>query len=547
VRLSQGTELLHWFEQQCNQANNDLEIELRLESDSDLIRVITQHGSKGMEYPYVFIPFATRHKDPLTFGNKSVSYIEYHDEKGNLCLSLDGSNEAKAAMSREAYAESIRLLYVAITRAEQRCYVFCCAFDAYHLSPLGKTLSLVEPIKSDEGCLKQESILSALQTIQSQAPNDIGIRQVELDGDDCSLITLTTDLSPNMVSHPPQLMNTGVMPCVSQFTGKIERDWWLSSFSALSRNMRHAGVSLPDRDMTTTSLDSMEYTVQNKMCFKLAKGAHTGNLLHDILEHTDFSDPDWHTSLEKPLLTYGELKATGNHLNTSLTRFTPDDLIEWLEVILSTPFITGGSLTTVDIELNHDKNTGINAKQSTEQSAKQSTEQSSKKITEHNTKQNPELPDSQQTVRLGCLADLTMQYTLRESEFYFPMQGQGTIALAKLLTDHRNRAERNKNKLNQNYQQPVTLPNYQQLSGMMHGFIDLIFEYNGKYYLCDYKSNHLGDHFYDYQYDSLLNNIEQNYYDLQYLIYALALHKYLQQTLMIMMSKNILAVFIIFI
>jgi exodeoxyribonuclease V beta subunit len=69
------------------------------------------------------------------------------------------------------------------------------------------------------------------------------------------------------------------------------------------------------------------------------------------------------------------------------------------------------------------------------------------------------------------------------------------------------------------------------LSGMMHGFIDLIFEYNGKYYLCDYKSNHLGDHFYDYQYDSLLNNIEQNHYDLQYLIYALALHKYLQQTL----------------
>ena len=35
----------------------------------------------------------------------------------------------------------------------------------------------------------------------------------------------------------------------------------------------------------------------------------------------------------------------------------------------------------------------------------------------------------------------------------------------------------------------------------------------------------------NYQYDSLLRNIEQNYYDLQYLIYALALHKYLQQTL----------------
>jgi exodeoxyribonuclease V beta subunit len=66
---------------------------------------------------------------------------------------------------------------------------------------------------------------------------------------------------------------------------------------------------------------------------------------------------------------------------------------------------------------------------------------------------------------------------------------------------------------------------------MMHGFIDLIFEYEGKYYLCDYKSNHLGDDYKHYQHDSLLNNIEQNYYDLQYLIYALALHKYLQHTL----------------
>ena len=505
VRLNQGTELLHWFEQQCNQTNNDLEIELRLESDGDLIRVITQHGSKGMEYPYVFIPFATRHKDPLKFGNKSVSYIEYHDEKGNLCLSLDGSNEAKSAMSREAYAESIRLLYVAITRAEQRCYVFSCAFDAYHLSPLGKTLSLVEPIKSKQQYSQEDALLSALHIMQSRAPNDIGIRQIELD--DCSHITSTTELIPNTLSDNTQSNDAGILACVSQFTGKIERDWWLSSFTALSRNMRHTGVSLPDRDMTSISQDNSSNNTQHKICFKLAKGAHTGNLLHDVLEHTDFSQPDWHTSLEKPILIYGELLGSGNQLNTELKHFTSDDLIEWLETIISTPFITAGSFLVSDIKLNHKNSTGINTKQSTQ------------------------LVNNQDIKQLGCLADLTMQHTLRETEFYFPMQGQGTLALEKLLTDHRNRAKRNKDTLNQYFQQPVTLPSYQQLSGMMHGFIDLVFEYEGKYYLCDYKSNHLGDHYNDYQYDSLLRNIEQNYYDLQYLIYALALHKYLQQTL----------------
>ena len=65
----------------------------------------------------------------------------------------------------------------------------------------------------------------------------------------------------------------------------------------------------------------------------------------------------------------------------------------------------------------------------------------------------------------------------------------------------------------------------------MSCFIDLIFEYQGKYYLCDYKSSHLGDSFQDYQFDALLDNVEKNYYDLQYLIYSLALHRYLKQTL----------------
>ena len=65
----------------------------------------------------------------------------------------------------------------------------------------------------------------------------------------------------------------------------------------------------------------------------------------------------------------------------------------------------------------------------------------------------------------------------------------------------------------------------------MHGFIDLIFEYQGKYYLADYKSNHLGDSYQDYQPEKLKIDIERHHYDLQYLIYGLALHRYLTVTL----------------
>ncbi len=462
VRLSQGQELLHWFELQCHIETNDVEAELRLESDGDLIRLITQHGSKGLEYPFVFIPFACRHKDPLKFGNKAVSYLEYHDEHGKLCLSLDGSAQAKKAMSEESYAESIRLLYVAITRAEQRCYILTCGFDNYHLSPLGKTLKLIE----------NSSIVSAIQELKACAEHAIGIREVNLSEE--SSAQTDSVVEPCCSTTAKTQQNTAV----ANFTGNIERNWWLSSFSALSRNIRHAGVSNPDRDTDIANVNLANVMTSDNICFKLVKGAHTGNLLHDILEQTDFCRPNWQESIEQPLIKFGALLSSqdsnyGEHISPS--EFSTKDLIDWLTQVIKAPFLP-----------------------------------------------------SENTKQLQSLSDIPVHQTLRESEFYFPMQGEGTQSLANLLTDHRNSALRCEN---DNIRFPVMLPSYKKLSGMMHGFIDLIFKHQGKYYLCDYKSTHLGDSYQDYQFSDLLDNVEKNYYDLQYLIYSLALHRYLKQTL----------------
>ena len=464
-KFLQPQELLYWFEQQCslenNAANSELEAEQRLESDGDLIRIVTQHGAKGLEYPIVFIPFATRHKDPLKFGNKSVSYIEYHNDQGQLCLSLDGDEQAKAAMANEAYAETIRLLYVAITRAESRCYVFTTPFDKYALSPLGKTLQWQA----------EQDIVQNLQQLMAKSPESIEVKQVSFDAIDGDVYQQNNlDLTETL------------LPEVSKFHGKIERDWWLSSFSALSRNLRHGGVSTPDRD--TELLDNLGITTTSHnellLRFQLAKGAHSGNLLHDILEHSDFVSShetvnNWQESIKWPLVKYGELT----------TGFTEADLIVWLDEIVATPLISEPIVPTQGIETatsSHDH---------------------------------------------FCLADIPLQQTLRESEFYFPMEEANMSRLAKLLTDHRNSALVDPNKVYAvNH---VRLPSYQSLKGMMHGFIDLVFEHNGKYYVCDYKSSHLGDDFTDYNHHDLRNNIEKNYYDLQYLIYSLALHRYLQQ------------------
>jgi len=120
------------------------EAELRLESDANLIRIITQHGCKGLEYPVVFIPFATRYKNPIKFGNKNIDLFKYHDPNHNNRQSyfMGQDSVISEQYCQEEWAESIRLLYVAITRAEHRCYVCATVFKDYHLSALGQILQL---------------------------------------------------------------------------------------------------------------------------------------------------------------------------------------------------------------------------------------------------------------------------------------------------------------------------------------------------------------------------------------------------------------------
>ncbi|NMP31568.1 exodeoxyribonuclease V subunit beta [Thalassotalea sp. M1531] len=431
-RHHQAEELLYWFEQQQRLDLSDNEAELRLESDEHLIKIVTQHGSKGLEYPIVFVPFATRHKNPNMIGNRKVTVLDYHNEQGQLITALEGSDEARQHMCEEAYAESIRLLYVAVTRAVQRCYMLTANFEQCHLSPLGITL----------GWQEDTDLQNALSTLSVNNPDSIGLELVD-DGESNQVDINNSQFEETLVIH------------AARFLGSIERDWWLSSFTALSRNLRHGGVSLPDRDTNETA----EQFIASKgveMRFELAKGAHTGNLLHDLLEQVSFDEWDWFAIAQRLQTKYLSI----------LDGWQLDTLVDWLRSIASSPL--SDSLT---------------------------------------------------------LESLTEKNVLKEQEFYFPMKKASSQKLASLLYQHRNRISPNM------ASGAIKLPAYQQLKGMMHGFIDLIFEHKGKYYVCDYKSSHLGNQFAHYENEALNSNIAKNYYDLQYLIYSLALHRLLKSRL----------------
>ena len=69
------------------------------------------------------------------------------------------------------------------------------------------------------------------------------------------------------------------------------------------------------------------------------------------------------------------------------------------------------------------------------------------------------------------------------------------------------------------------------LTGILNGKIDLFFEHDGRFYLLDWKSNHLGNQPEAYHTEALASAMEEHNYYLQYYLYCLAACRYLQQRL----------------
>jgi exodeoxyribonuclease V beta subunit len=69
---------------------------------------------------------------------------------------------------------------------------------------------------------------------------------------------------------------------------------------------------------------------------------------------------------------------------------------------------------------------------------------------------------------------------------------------------------------------------FHDLEGYLKGYIDLVFEHSGRYYVLDWKSNHLGYATSDYGPAGLQAAMAEHSYHLQYLLYSLAVDRYLR-------------------
>ena len=116
------------------------------------------------------------------------------------------------------------------------------------------------------------------------------------------------------------------------------------------------------------------------------------------------------------------------------------------------------------------------------------------------------------------LSQISRASRLSELEFTFPITALTTARLRKAF---------------QVEELPLAIDRLQFTSanGFMKGFIDLIFEREGRFYFVDWKSNWLGIDSSSYAPGNIATEMVRNFYNLQLSIYAVALHRYLQRRL----------------
>lgn len=429
--------LLSWFEKQI-QGEDRQEAQIRLESERQLVKIVSIHKSKGLEYDLVWLPFLAVPSKIPTAGDMNVYYSKERDE-----TLWDIENRNLNALCEETFAEELRLLYVALTRAKyQMAFALPAQFDKkwnalhYVLSQgeIGKEIALSAPKDTE----------TLLQTFKEKMRDNVEI---------CT--------KPNLEDFPALSINTKNDELkAAEFTGNIEQDWRITSFTSIEQGHRRQNYFTESAGKKHAVFDdAKDYDSQNSIeistallnesessILDLPRGKQVGTALHRHFENCYFSD----------LANTEEIDKLRQSLQLDETFAEP--LQNWLQQI---------SHTSLSNEI------GI------------------------------------------ALADLANKDCIKEMPFYLAIREHFDVeAFNQALKAH--------------HHLPSKPLQFEQIQGMVRGSIDLVFRHNGKYYLVDYKSNFLGSTLADYNQEALKKEMLHSHYDWQYLIYTLALHRYLQ-------------------
>lgn len=117
------------FIELMQERDKDLATPVVIDTETDAVHLMTIHGSKGLEFPVVFLMNTSRklhssHKgDGAAIMSPQGIGLQWFDQQNRVNVPLPQYTLAKADQDRREQAESLRVLYVALTRAEQRLFI----------------------------------------------------------------------------------------------------------------------------------------------------------------------------------------------------------------------------------------------------------------------------------------------------------------------------------------------------------------------------------------------------------------------------------------
>ncbi|MGE4564749.1 MAG: UvrD-helicase domain-containing protein [Victivallaceae bacterium] len=417
-RIAEFSELENFFSEQAGR-EDDESAELRLESDADAVTIVTIHKSKGLQYPIVLIPFFSCAQIKVKKDGKPKIFHRDGIERPLLSLAPDAG--VLAAVSEELFAEKLRLLYVALTRAINACYLI--QLPASELNAVDYLFGdprLVAP-RADSAVARCE-----VDDPGGQEPIELERPQVELE------------------LRQPEL--------------RVLRSHGTLSFTGLT------AIRDRDQDEETAAADEPPEVAApdgppaDSPLLAFPGGANTGECFHRIFEELDFADAGKEPCRRIVEAALANYRLAGNDEHEKIER------IELLNRLAA------------------------------------------------ETVAAPLLPDLK-------LSGIPRRDTLREMRFLYaiPERTLSPGQLRELLATYGY-------SLDDGYQGEI------RGGFFMTGAIDLVFRRGERYYLADWKSNRIDGRIASFQPEGLAGEMRRHSYDLQYLIYCVALRRHLMRT-----------------
>lgn len=279
--------LIKWFEEQIqtNQINNISSDEntLRLESDENLVKIITIHASKGLQYPIVFCPFIWDYAEKKN--KKSLLELDASPDTTSQKLTYTENSDTTQQDAQEA----IRRLYVAITRAEEKLILFSNNIQQDKINTDNPLQYLISPYLHES-----ESLWNAWQHWY----ND----NHELK----NIVDLQENLpSPGFFQNMQSNNQTFISIRKPIFDYSLSQN---TSYSRLIKNFESISANIASSQPNTQILQQSvvnEKPILNILNFP--KGPKVGNFWHEILELINFSEPlvTYEPLIRQKIVQYG--------------------------------------------------------------------------------------------------------------------------------------------------------------------------------------------------------------------------------------------------